>query len=268
MGCNAWNHPANCNCGWGGVWHGNTPLGGYTSQKPKQSQTLYVLKGGETKRNSFVNPNASCPVCGALVFFYQSPDGGRVFFDELGPPWPKHPCTDKATASVGRILRHAKDRGGKQKQPEWEREGWEPFTGRSRRKHSKYLLFGHHPEQRTRKRGKRVHAIIIPALEKTPLIDKIQYIYYRSLPPQRGVLEVSFLTGSNNTQCIGFLNVINERELKLIIESIAGDASAQFKLAAHYANLKMFSEAYYWLEILITGGDDVAKKVLYLLKSL
>jgi hypothetical protein len=43
---------------------------------------------------SYVNPNARCPVCGAQVYFYQSPYGGRVFFDELGPPWPKHPCTD------------------------------------------------------------------------------------------------------------------------------------------------------------------------------
>ena len=25
---------------------------------------------------------------------YQSPNGGRVFFDDLGWPWPKHPCTD------------------------------------------------------------------------------------------------------------------------------------------------------------------------------
>jgi hypothetical protein len=43
---------------------------------------------------SYINPNAHCPVCGASVYFYQSPYGGRVFFDELGPPWPKHPCTD------------------------------------------------------------------------------------------------------------------------------------------------------------------------------
>jgi hypothetical protein len=43
---------------------------------------------------SYINPNARCPVCGASVYFYQSPYGGRVFFDELGPPWPKHPCTD------------------------------------------------------------------------------------------------------------------------------------------------------------------------------
>lgn len=38
-------------------------------------------------------PNAKCPVCGEPVFFYRSPSNGRVFFDELGPPWPKHPCT-------------------------------------------------------------------------------------------------------------------------------------------------------------------------------
>ena len=49
---------------------------------------------------SYINPNARCPVCGASVYFYQSPYGGRVFFDELGPPWPKHPCTDNP------IVRH------------------------------------------------------------------------------------------------------------------------------------------------------------------
>lgn len=41
-----------------------------------------------------VTPNANCPVCGAEVFFYRNEHGSRVFFDELGPPWPKHPCTD------------------------------------------------------------------------------------------------------------------------------------------------------------------------------
>src|SRR5208282_1597883 len=49
---------------------------------------------------SYINPNARCPVCGASVYFYQSPYGGSVFFDELGPPWPKHPCTDNP------IVRH------------------------------------------------------------------------------------------------------------------------------------------------------------------
>jgi hypothetical protein len=49
-----------------------------------------------------VRPNAKCPVCGAPVYFYQNEYGSRVFFDELGPPWPKHPCTDNAEHSMGR----------------------------------------------------------------------------------------------------------------------------------------------------------------------
>ena len=50
---------------------------------------------------SFTDPNATCPVCGARVFYYESPYGGRVFFDELGPPWPKHPCTDSGLTGYG-----------------------------------------------------------------------------------------------------------------------------------------------------------------------
>jgi hypothetical protein len=46
----------------------------------------------------WINPNARCPVCGAAVFFYANRNGGRVFFDDLGPPWPKHPCTDNGMA--------------------------------------------------------------------------------------------------------------------------------------------------------------------------
>jgi hypothetical protein len=43
---------------------------------------------------SYINPNAMCPECGDSVFFYQNSSGSRVFFDALGWPWPKHPCTD------------------------------------------------------------------------------------------------------------------------------------------------------------------------------
>jgi hypothetical protein len=43
---------------------------------------------------AWVNPIAQCPVCGKPVYFYTNSTGSRVFFDELGKPWPKHPCTD------------------------------------------------------------------------------------------------------------------------------------------------------------------------------
>jgi hypothetical protein len=53
---------------------------------------------------SYLNPNAKCPVCGASVFFYQSEDGGRVFFDDVGWPWPKHPCTDRAAVQHSKTI--------------------------------------------------------------------------------------------------------------------------------------------------------------------
>lgn len=42
----------------------------------------------------WLKPNAQCPVCGASVYFWSNAAGSRVYFDEMGPPWPKHPCTD------------------------------------------------------------------------------------------------------------------------------------------------------------------------------
>lgn len=51
---------------------------------------------------SFTNPNATCPVCGAEVYYYEHPNGARVYFDELGPPWLKHPCTDSPSFKIPR----------------------------------------------------------------------------------------------------------------------------------------------------------------------
>ena len=56
-----------------------------------------LIQGVTTSASSaFVYPNASCPVCGDEVFFYQNSSGSKVFFDEIGHPWPKHPCTDNS----------------------------------------------------------------------------------------------------------------------------------------------------------------------------
>lgn len=101
MGCNGWNHPLNCNCGWGGDTGGGYGPSGSVSA-PAKRRIVDGYNWSETSRvvyESFTIPNAACPVCGASVFFYQSPHGGRVFFDQLGPPWPKHPCTDRGPAT-------------------------------------------------------------------------------------------------------------------------------------------------------------------------
>lgn len=59
---------------------------------------------------AFIDPNAQCPVCGASVFYYQNSHGSRVFFDDLGWPWPKHPCTDNPASQIGKIKRQKKSR--------------------------------------------------------------------------------------------------------------------------------------------------------------
>jgi hypothetical protein len=82
-----------------------------------------------TRIVSFVDPNARCPVCGDRVFFYRSPLDGRVFFDELGPPWPKHPCTDNANEHFPRPLpiTSSSETEIVRVQAEWQRAGWKPF---------------------------------------------------------------------------------------------------------------------------------------------
>lgn len=80
---------------------------------------------------SYTTPNARCPDCGQSVFFYQSPHGGRVFFDELGPPWPKHPCTDRPrgrTQPPAAIVLSSEDRRrGAVVLPGWRANGWRPI---------------------------------------------------------------------------------------------------------------------------------------------
>ena len=103
--CNANNHPPDCNCGWGGVWYGNTPYGvsqDFTPSNNPRPRLLGEQKGTSSRLSSeLCSPNANCPVCGTRVFFYTSPYGGKVFFDELGPPWPKHPCTSHDYVPTG-----------------------------------------------------------------------------------------------------------------------------------------------------------------------
>lgn|GEM_PF-5256805 len=99
--CNAWNHPANCDCGWG--------AGGYSNGLAINSIEGIIRR---PENESFTVPNARCPVCKQNVFFYQSVNGGRVYFDELGPPWPKHYCTDVQRSASG--------------YPKWKRSGWKP----------------------------------------------------------------------------------------------------------------------------------------------
>lgn len=131
--CNAWNHSPGCDCGWGGEGHtGHSHASGFGTSYSSGTDDWWVPSLTNTY-TSYVNPNASCPICGALVFFYQSPSGGRVFFDELGPPWPKHPCTDNSSRPIRpRLVDAEHPKASSAQQPyAWQREGWQPFVIRS-----------------------------------------------------------------------------------------------------------------------------------------
>lgn len=76
---------------------------GSSATSATRSYYLDILREAKvlgTSSAAFVSPNAECPVCGRFVFFFQNTYGSRVFFDELGPPWPKHPCTDNSATSI------------------------------------------------------------------------------------------------------------------------------------------------------------------------
>lgn len=158
MACNGFGHPPECNCGWGGEFH-PSPGGLFIANRWLQ-------------RDSYTTPNAQCPVCAQQVFFYQSPAGGRVYFDELGPPWPKHSCTDKA----GRHRQQLGERFQK-------KEGWWP------------LIWDEVIELRENE-----GSVLIDS-QKRPLFLRVPFpgswseapVYMRAVPGGEGVYELSTL---------------------------------------------------------------------------
>lgn len=89
--------------------------GNYDATEDYYRSLLDSARVRNSRAARFVNPNANCPVCGEPVFFYQNEHGSRVFFDELGPPWPKHPCTDNLNQAHRRkgnaVAEHAEPHG-------------------------------------------------------------------------------------------------------------------------------------------------------------
>jgi hypothetical protein len=138
--CNAWNHYSSCCCGFGGETYSRGIAVGESSQL--------------TSYESYINPFAKCPVCRVHVFFFQATNGGRVFFDELGPPWPKHPCTDRSADHLPVEIDRPQGRALGATAPTWEKEGWSPFLLRE-----VYLPRG--------ERRYRVSGMIITASQKS-----------------------------------------------------------------------------------------------------
>lgn len=91
--CNGYNHSNWCTCGWGGDGHSGGRSGG---NSPNQDYNYDLLSWsiGHARcdlRSPFTHP-IYCHYCGVVIFFHTNGNGDCVFFDELGPPWPKHSC--------------------------------------------------------------------------------------------------------------------------------------------------------------------------------
>lgn len=84
--CNAWNHPMDCTCGWGGEGHLGRRTAGYSA--PAASWSIRNSSG------RLAYPSA-CWWCGAQVFFYRNESGGCALFDHPGWPWPLHSCWEE-----------------------------------------------------------------------------------------------------------------------------------------------------------------------------
>lgn len=88
--CNAFNHPKHCKCGWGtdGLMGYSISFNSHLDSELGLLAQSYLSRAGP----STTRPNYLCKCCGAKVYFFQSTSGGKVLFDSLGQPWPKHDC--------------------------------------------------------------------------------------------------------------------------------------------------------------------------------
>ena len=106
------NHYKNCTCGWcvhervkaetRALTLTNNRKYSLSEQFINNERILFENGVQHSRSACFIYPNAHCPVCNQAVFFYQNSFGSRVFFDEVGWPWPKHPCTDNGKKVKGR----------------------------------------------------------------------------------------------------------------------------------------------------------------------
>lgn len=72
----------------------------YGESKPQNNKpdkvTSFIAESNREQQIVYSDPrnrcySTKCPECGEEVFFVRY-NGGTVWFDELGSPWPKHPC--------------------------------------------------------------------------------------------------------------------------------------------------------------------------------
>lgn len=99
--CHGYRHYPGCNCGYNPIYvdgRGNTSSLVHYS-KAKQERTGNFISLMSHRCASSMNRGTNCKYCGKLVYYVEHNDG-KVFFDELGWPWPIHDCMRLRGASA------------------------------------------------------------------------------------------------------------------------------------------------------------------------
>lgn len=233
------------------------------------NDAFYAQYWTQERRNNFqsyINPNARCPVCNAPVYFYQASNGGRVFFDDLAPHWPKHPCTDN-TLRTYRPVAYALLTPRKHT-PNWEKEGWEPASV------TKVDL----PPPITRIHLKKIDSdglqIIVGAVVEHPLPrDTLLFIREYDEP---GAFKISYLDSMSQVgkvaviETSGYIACADMADIELWQKALSGDRDAQNQLGLKIlfpGDTKQFdftdtnidrTASLYWLNRAASAGHSAA----------
>lgn len=217
------NHDPWCTCGW--------CIGGQSTGQP--SSYSYRWDYNEISRihsyASFVTPNARCPVCDERVFFYQSPYGGKVFFDALGPPWPKHPCTTKDKALLPIPTKNLYPTQNLL----WEKNGWEPYICKSIYRNPKYQKI----------------TLINDQNEITKVINNINIVIKESTlvhlrKMNSNLYEASMLMNNNEPLNILLASLLPTKEESKTLETTIMESYSSKKTKSSYSNEKI-DKSYY-----------------------
>lgn len=189
--CNAHNHQPSCTCGWGGSGAGGGRRFSSSVRKIPFTDGRDWKRANSPSFRTFTVPNAKCPVCGATVFFYQSSNGGRVFFDCLGPPWPKHGCTDSYfRSSQVRIIPPADLVDEQIIAPECLGTGWSAFIATAESDFfQETVMFGYEAQTQTQ------YEFVLPHGTNINLESPI---FFREIREKPGNYEISFLRNGKN----------------------------------------------------------------------
>jgi hypothetical protein len=197
---------------------------------------------------SYVNPNAHCPVCNEPVFFYRSPYDGRVYFDALGWPWPKHRCTDRGYAP-----RHTQPGTKPAREPDWIKENWRPV-----------LSMRVHADAAGRVVTGDVEETFLELhLAKAAPMDEHSPVFVRRDSTRPELFEVTYLSsdplGVHRQTAVAFDPRIRSLGADIVASAAAGDPAANRVIGEYLLLTRSPWDAIPYLELAALKGDFEAQ---------